>query len=62
MTAHYDYDRQAWVVNGRYVRCDYLIEGVGKLTEPTDAFTTACQCYERLHEGEPHVCQEGCQW
>ena len=33
----FDYERQAWVVDGRYVRCGH---------------ETACQCYGRLHEGE----------
>ena len=33
----YDYDRQAWVVDGRYVRCGHLDD---------------CDCYGRLHEGE----------
>ena len=34
----YDYDRQAWVVDGHYVRCGHLDD--------------ACDCYGRLHEGE----------
>ena len=34
---YYDYEHQAWVVDGRYVRCGH---------------ETACQCYGRLHEGE----------
>ena len=33
----FDYERQAWVVNGRYIRCGHL---------------DACDCYGRLHEGE----------
>lgn len=33
----FDYDRQAWIVDGRYVRCGHLRD---------------CQCYGRLHEGE----------
>jgi hypothetical protein len=36
---HFDYAKQAWVVNGRYVRCGH--------PEAMD-----CQCYGRLHEGE----------
>ena len=36
----YDYERQAWVVDGRYVRCGHPAE-------------MDCQCYGRLHEGEP---------
>ena len=34
----YDYERQAWVKDGRYVRCGHV--------DP-------CRCYGRLHEGEP---------
>lgn len=33
----FDYERQAWVKNGRYVRCGHR---------------AACACYGRLHEGE----------
>ena len=33
----YDYDRQAWVVDGRYVRCGH--------PDP-------CNCYGKTHEGE----------
>ena len=35
----YDYDRQAWVENGRYVRCGHR-----------DAML--CNCYGKLHAGE----------
>ena len=35
----YDYDNQAWVVNGVYARC-YHSASMG------------CNCYGRLHEGE----------
>lgn len=35
----YDYERQAWVVAGRYVRCAH--------PESMD-----CGCYGRVHEGE----------
>lgn len=35
----YDYQNQAWIVNGRYVRCNH----------PDDV---DCQCYGKLHEGE----------
>ena len=35
----YDYTNQAWVVNGRYVRCGHLLPN--------------CGCYGTLHEGEP---------
>ena len=35
----YDYDNQAWVQNGKYVRCGH----------PEDM---NCGCYGRVHEGE----------
>jgi len=35
----YDYDRQAWVVAGKYVRCGH----------PSGLY---CKCYGKLHEGE----------
>ncbi|PCH58317.1 MAG: hypothetical protein COC11_03660 [Candidatus Neomarinimicrobiota bacterium] len=35
----YDYDNQAWIVNGLYARC-YHSASMG------------CECYGRLHEGE----------
>lgn len=35
---YFDYERQAWVDDGKYVRCGH---------------TTPCQCYGTLHEGEP---------
>jgi hypothetical protein len=35
----YDYDNQAWIVNGLYARC-YHSASMG------------CDCYGRLHEGE----------
>lgn len=38
--AWFDYDRQTWVVNGKYVRCGH------RANPPT------CNCYGRLHEGE----------
>lgn len=34
----YDYDRQAWVKDGKYIRCGH-----------PDAM--ACGCYGRAHEG-----------
>jgi hypothetical protein len=37
--SYYDYDKQAWVEDGKYVRCGH----------PED---TACICYGREHEGE----------
>ena len=35
----YDYDNQAWIVNGLYARCYH-------------SATMGCDCYGRLHEGE----------
>ena len=58
-TTHYDYARQVWVADGRYVKCGHLAADVDELTQPGDAFT-ACQCYGRLHAGEDHECGEGC--
>ncbi len=40
----YDYDRQAWVVDGRYQGCGHRRE--------TFMGRWPCQCYGRLHEGE----------
>jgi len=42
----YDYDRQAWVENGRYVCCGH-------------PETMQCRCYGRLHEGEETVNNKG---
>lgn len=39
---HFDYECQAFVTDGRYVRCGH----------PED---TDCRCFGRLHEGEPEV-------
>ena len=36
----YDYHHQAWVKNGRYVRCAHIDQ---------------CTCYGRLHQDEPHA-------
>lgn len=35
----FDYDRQAWVTNGRYIPCGHPID-------------MNCRCYGRLHAGE----------
>lgn len=34
----FDYDNQAWIVNGRYVRCGHIDDD--------------CGCYGKAHEGE----------
>jgi hypothetical protein len=39
MITWYDYDNQAWVVRGEYVRCGHQ-EIIG------------CRCYGMMHEGE----------
>ena len=36
---YYDYDSQAWVKNGHYIRCGHHE-------------TMHCTCYGKLHEGE----------
>jgi len=41
----YDYDRQAWVIDGRYQDCGHPFG---------DA---RCRCYGRLHEGEQTTAQ-----
>lgn len=38
----FDYDNQAWVIDGKYVRCGHRIND------------SNCNCYGRIHEGE-HV-------
>jgi hypothetical protein len=35
----YDYDNQAWIVNGKYENCAHPVDH-------------GCQCYGRLHQGE----------
>lgn len=39
MDTRYDYDKQAWIEDGRYVRCHH--------PEAMD-----CDCYGKLHAGE----------
>jgi len=39
----FDYERQAWVLGGKYVRCGHS-DRASRLMN--------CQCYGRLHEGE----------
>lgn len=38
-STYYDYAHQAWVENGKYIRCGHL-----------EAFD--CKCYGKEHEGE----------
>lgn len=38
-TRNYDYDNQAWIVNGKYIRCGH-------------PESMNCNCYGKLHEGE----------
>ncbi len=56
---HYDYDRQVWVVDGLYVTCGHLRQGIDELTRPGDVFTS-CSCFGRLNAGRLHECGEGC--
>ena len=37
MPVEFDYEKQAWIVDGKYVRCGH---------------DSACNCYGKLHEGE----------
>ena len=48
----YDYTNQAWIMDGVYVRC-----GHPELGErlPDGQVWMGCQCWGRLHEGEPPV-------
>jgi hypothetical protein len=48
----YDYSRQAWVVDGKYVACGHA------LPNPSTGKQTPCQCYGRLHAGEPSIEQQ----
>lgn len=51
-TVQFDYTNQAWVINGRYVRCGHQHCHPHPSTE-TQQFTTTC--YGTIHEGErPH--------
>lgn len=38
LSTYFDYTNQSWVVNGHYVTCGHL---------------DYCDCYGRLHAGEP---------
>lgn len=40
----YDYENQAWVKAGKYVRCGH-------------PETMDCRCYGKIHEGENYVIQ-----
>ena len=44
MTTRFDYNRQAWVKDGRYVRCGHV---------------NPCDCYGTAHVGEPAPLPEG---
>ncbi len=43
----YDYDKQVWILDGKYVRCGHP-ESMG------------CDCYGRLHAGEMATITEHC--
>ena len=40
----FDYDKQVWIVDGKYVRCGHPEE-------------MNCKCYGREHAGEDAICQ-----
>ena len=43
MEKQYDYDNQAWIVDGKYVKCGH-------------SSTMDCKCYGKEHEGEKAPC------
>lgn len=45
----YDYEHQAWVIDGKYQDCDH--PQAGELTLLGDIFD-GCSCYGREHAGE----------
>ena len=45
----YDYTRQAWVVNGKYVRCGH-----------PEAMN--CQCFGKANEGKPSIERQPRGW
>lgn len=45
----YDYTRQAWVVEGLYVTCGHA------RPNPLTGKTTPCNCFGRIHAGEPSL-------
>ena len=55
----YDYTNQAWILDGVYVRC--FCPTPGTIVDPSQPggpggpryVATECQCYGRLHEGQP---------
>ena len=48
----YDYTRQAWVVDGKYVTCGH------SWPNPLTGKPTPCNCYGRAHAGEASEEQE----
>lgn len=44
----YDYINQAWIVNGKYVRCGH-------------SPSVECNCYGRIHAGQPSKCRPATQ-
>ena len=44
---HYDYKNKAWIKGGRVVNCGH----------PN---SMNCQCYQRAHAGEIHICNNQC--
>ncbi len=43
----YDYEHQAWVKDGKYIRCGH-------------PESMNCQCYGKLHDGE--ICNQNASW
>ena len=44
----YDYDKQAWILDGVYVRCGH-------------PETMDCKCYDKVHAGEVATITEHCK-
>lgn len=41
-TMIFDYDKQVWIINGKYIRCGH-------------PKSMDCKCYGKLHEGEKAI-------
>jgi hypothetical protein len=46
---YFDYDSQCWIVDGHVQRCGH-------------PEMMNCQCYGRIHEGEPATAEQKKQW
>jgi len=47
MQYSYDYEKQAWIINGKYVSCGH-------------PDSMACKCYGKIHAGKPAVITQHC--